>query len=234
MKKPPLVLWLSLLLVSCTSYKEIVRYPTVDSETFANADLKQLFRENTRPSIVLRVPNTSDMATSNTQMSTENILMYNAIEKELLEEGFSVRDRGLFNEVMVKSTTQDYSKIKDLTNTDLILEVINIDQHIVYSTNKVNQVYKTGTEKEVLQDKDYKARGFSIEFKVVIVRNNEIAGTYKYQYKPCVDGCPLSSFNPTGKKSNVVELRETVTQNDAIDKFMRESTRKLVESFKNQ
>ena len=131
------------------------------------------------------------MATSNTQMSTENILMYNAIEKELLEEGFSVRDRGLFNEVMVKSTTQDYSKIKDLTNTDLILEVINIDQHIVYSTNKVNQVYKNGTEKEVLQEKDYKARGFSIEFKLVIVRNNEIAGSYKYQYKPCTDGCAI-------------------------------------------
>ena len=44
----------------------------------------------------------------------------------------------------------------------------------------------------------------------------------------------LSSFDPTAKKSNIAELRETVTQNDAIDKFMRESTRKLVESFKNQ
>ena len=223
-----------ILISSCSSYKSVVRYPSIDDETFANDDLRQLFKENPRPSIVLRTPNSSDKATSNTMNSRDNTVAYNAIEKELLEEGFSVRDRGLFNEIINKSESQDYSRIKDLTNTDLILEVINIDLNIVYSTNKMVEIFKEGREKEVIEDKDYKAKGYSIEFKIILVKTNEIAGSYKFQYKPCKDGCEIAEFNPVGRRTNDVELRESVNQNSDWENFMRESTKKLINSFRNE
>lgn len=94
----------------------------------------------------MRVPNNNDKATSNTSTSKNNDVFYNTIEKELLKENFSVRDRGLFNELLSKSQTSDYSKIKELTNTDIILEVVNLDPSVLYTTNKVTVV---GTKKKL-------------------------------------------------------------------------------------
>ena len=109
-----------LLLTGCSSGKQIIKFPTVPDETYANPNLRDFFKSNRNPNIVLRVPNNNDKATSNTSTSKNNDVLYNTIEKELLRENFSVRDRGLFNELLSKSQTSDYSKIKELTNTDII------------------------------------------------------------------------------------------------------------------
>ena len=82
--------------------------------------------------------------------------IYNAIEKELLKENYSVRDRGLFNELLSKAQTTDYSKIKELTNTDIILEVVNIDPSVVYTTNRVTLVgSKKDTENILFRKKSW-------------------------------------------------------------------------------
>ena len=217
-----------LLLVSCATTSRVIKYPTIGNEIYANANLKQFLKDNKSPSIVLRIANTSDKATS--QTTTAKDLLYNAIEKELLKEGFSVRDRGLFNEIINKAQTSDYSRIKDLTNTDLILEVVNIDPAVIYSTNKVTQI-TNGKEKEVIQEIDYKRYGASVEFKLILVRNNEIAGSYKYNYKPCPDGCELTTFQFTTKRSKEVALKESVQVN-ALEAFMQSSTRELINSLR--
>ncbi|HXD79358.1 MAG TPA: hypothetical protein VN616_16190 [Puia sp.] len=217
-----------ILAVSCTTTSRVVKYPTVGNEIYANANLKQFLKDNKSPSIVLRVANTSDKATS--QTTTNKDLLYNAIEKELLKEGFSVRDRGLFNEIINKAQTSDYSRIKDLTNTDLILEVVNIDPEVIYSTNKVTLI-TNGKEKEVLQNIDYKRYGASVEFKLILVRNNEIAGSYKYNYKPCPTGCELTTFQFTNRRATEVSLKESVQVN-LLEDFMRSSTRDLIYSFR--
>lgn len=216
------------LTVSCTTTSRVIKYPTVRNEIYANANLKQFLKDNKSPSIVLRVANTSDKATS--QTTTNKDLLYNAIEKELLKEGFSVRDRGLFNEIINKAQTSDYSRIKDLTNTDLILEVVNIDPEVIYSTNKVTLI-TNGKEKEVLQNIDYKRYGASVEFKLILVRNNEIAGSYKYNYKPCPNGCELTAFQFTNKRSNEVTLKESVQVN-LLEEFIQSSTKDLINSFR--
>ncbi len=208
------------LMVSCTTTSRVIKYPTIGNDIYANTNLKQFLKENKSPSIVLRVANTSDKATS--QTTTNKDLLYNAIEKQLLKEGFSVRDRGLFNEIINKAQTSDYSRIKDLTNTDLILEVVNIDPQVIYSTNKVTLITK-GKEKEVLQNIDYKRYGASVEFKLILVRNNEIAGSYKYNYKPCPNGCELTTFQITNKRSNEVALKESVQVN-LLEEFMQSKT----------
>jgi len=162
--------------------------------------------------------------------SVTNVL-YNAIEKELVKQNFSVRDRGLFNELLNKSQTSDYSKIKELTNTDIILEVVNMDLSVLYATNKIITV---GTKKETVKlgNIDYKEKGASSEFKVILVKTNEIAGTYKYNYTPCENGCEIGTFKFTGKRGNKkIELRETVEIN-TMEEFVKLSTKKLIQSFK--
>ncbi len=220
------------LTFSCSSPKEIVKFPTIPDEEFANPNLKEYFKSTKTPNIVLRVPNNNDKATTNTSTNNGNDLLYNAIEKELLRNGFSVRDRGLFNELLNKSQNSDYSKIKQLTNTDLILEVVNIDRSVLYSTNKITQI-TSKSEKEKIGSIDFKEKGASAEYKLVLVKNNEIAGSYKFNYKPCPDGCELTYFKFTGKHSDKkIQLRETVEIN-TLEEFMKVTTKKLVESFKH-
>jgi hypothetical protein len=224
----PVISFCCLLLAACTTTTRVIRYPAIGNEIYANANLRQFLKENKSPSIVLRVPNTSDKATS--QTTTTKDLLYNAIEKELLKEGFSVRDRGLFNEIISKSQTSDYSKIKDLTNTDLILEVVNIDSTVIYSTNKVTLIANR-KEKEVIQNIDYRRYGASVEFKLILVRNNEIAGSYKFNYKPCSGGCELTAFQFSNRHPNEIALKEFVQVNH-LEEFMQSSTRDLVNSFR--
>ncbi len=220
-----------LLLPSCSSGKKIIKFPTVPDETYANPNLRDFFKSNRNPNIVLRVPNNNDKATSNTSTSKNNDVLYNTIEKELLRENFSVRDRGLFNELLSKSQTSDYSKIKELTNTDIILEVVNIDPSVLYTTNKVT-VVASKKETEQIGNVDYKEKGASVEYKVILVKNNEIAGTYKFNYKPCPDGCELTTFKFTGRNNNKkIELKETVEIN-TMEEFMKLTTKKLIASFR--
>lgn len=221
----------SLFMASCSSGKKIIKFPTVPDETYANSNLKAFFNDNNSPNIVLRVPNNNDKATSNTSTSKSNDVLYNSIEKELLKENFSVRDRGLFNELLSKSQTDDYSKIKELTNTDIILEVVNIDPSVLYTTNKVTTV-TSKKEIETVGNITYKDKGASVEYKVILVKNNEIAGTYKFNYKPCPNGCELTTFKFTGRRRNKrIELRETVEIN-TMEEFMKLTTKKLIASFR--
>ena len=221
-----------IILASCSSSLKSIKYPKRPNEVFANNNLKEFFRTNKSPNIVLRVPNTDDKATSNTSTNKDNNVLWNAIEKELLRQGYSVRDRGLFNEIINKTGSTDYSKIKDLTNTDLILEVVNIDSKVIYSTNKVTL---TGKKKitEQIGDVDYKRYGASVEFRLILVKNNEIAGSYKYNYEPCPDGCTLGSFSFKGKRNRQeVELRETISVN-TLEEFIKLCTQDLTKSFKS-
>lgn len=220
-----------IVVAGCSSGRKIIRFATVPDETYANPNLKQFFKENHNPNIVLRVPNNNDKATSNTSTNRNNDILFNTIEKEFLKENFSVRDRGLFNELLSKSATSDYSKIKELTNTDIILEVVSIDPSVLYTTNKV--ITKTSKkETEKIGSIDYKEKGASVEYKVILVKNNEIAGTYKFNYKPCPDGCELTSFKFTGKNNSLKPvLRETVEIN-TMEEFLKITTKQLIGSFR--
>ena len=225
------IVLVSVLLASCSTPSKFIKFPKRPDDVFANNNLKEFFKANKSPNIVLRVPNSSDKATSNTNMNQDNNVLYNAIEKELLKQGYSVRDRGLFNEIINKSGSTDYSRIKDLTNTDLILEVVNIDPKVIYTTNKVTLISKKKTSEQI-GNIDYKRYGASVEFRLIMVKNNEIAGTYKYNYQPCPDGCEIATFKFSGKKnSKEIELRETVSVN-TLEEFITLCTKDLIKSFK--
>jgi hypothetical protein len=217
------------IMASCSSIR-MIKYSKLPDDVYANNNLKEYLKNNKSPKIVLRVPNSNDKATSNTITNQNNNVLYNAIEKEFLKEGFSVRDRGLFNEIIDKSKSTDYSKIGEETNTDLILEVVNINPTVAYSTNKITVVSGGNTTAEV-QQIDYKKSGASIEFRLIMVKNNEIAGNYKYNYTPCVEGCPLTDWT-YNKHTKALELKETVAVN-ALEEFIKSCTQDLIRSFKS-
>lgn len=225
------------LLAGCAPSKQIIKFPTKSNDVYANNNLKEFLKYNKNPSIVLRVPTSDNKAASNITTNQDNSILYNAIERELLKQGYSVRDRGLFNELINKSGSTDYSKIKELTNTDLILEVVNIDSKVLYSTNKITKISSRKTVKEI-GNVDYQRYGASIEFRLIMVKNNEIAGSYKYNYKPCPDGCEIESFK-TNRRNNrqlpareikQIELRETISIN-TLEEFITRCTRDLIQSF---
>lgn len=237
-------------LLSCSSSKtQMIKFSSKPMDVYSNPNLKKFLQANIHPNIVLRVPNA--METVTTKNSNDNLIAneyertmdkyYGAIEKELLKGGFSVRDRGLFNEVLKKmqrDTKQniDYSQIKDLTNTDIILEVIKIDPDVKYVTNKLSSLNKRGDYIEKAGNTEYKRPGASAEFKIILVKNNEMAGTYTFHYAPCPSGCALNysapKLNfPRKGQSIVTPAYEGVETNTMVE-FIERSTRDLIAAIK--
>jgi hypothetical protein len=244
-----------LLFFACSTPKKYVSFNQKNQESFSNKNLQTFLKNNSSPKIVLRVPNVEENVTSKitneqqivTQKEKErNDLYYNAIEKELLMAGFSVRDRGLFNEVLKKmqrDTKQniDYSQIQELTNTDLILEVVKIDPSIEYVTNKYYTIGKRDKKVESTSGVEYKQYGASAEFKIILVSNNEMSGSFKFHYTPCLDGCETSTLKnkvnlniiPKSKSSVIAPPAYTGVEVDRMEEFIKRCTKDLVKSVKS-
>ena len=218
---------------SCSTPLKIIKFPRTNDEVYSNSNLKEFFKANPKPNIVLRVPNNNDQVTSKNLSSKDNKLLfdnnflYNSIEKELVIQNFSVRDRALFNELLSKSKSTNYSNIKELTNTDLILEVLSIDRNVVYTTNKFIVKDKKG-DYEKLSLTSFKQNGASVEFRIILVKNNEIAGSYKYKYPPCPNGCSINFFKSSGK----LVLKEDIFENNELEPLIKLSIQDLVNSIK--
>ncbi|QKZ12088.1 hypothetical protein [Spirosoma sp. KUDC1026] len=270
---PLFVFFLALIQISC-SKKAVVRFAQKPPELTSADMLTEIMLVNKSPRIVLRVPNTRKGVT-NTQGTGshqseivnpvlvrqsgngrssakvqfveslyDETALYNSIEKQLFKEGFSVRDRGLFNEVLDDNQSVDYSKITSLTNTDLILELVRIDNSVGYTTN-VCLIDSNDEEKLV---RDYRTTGASVEFKLVHVKTNEIVGSYKIHYTPCLAGCRgiYSKGSPKGiftsypwlKPGEIKQLQklnrkpqETLDQ-DELEAFITDATHQLVKSMR--
>ena len=249
--------WIVILLsfFACSPQK-FVKFSQKAQEPYTNKNLQTFLKNNPSPKIVLRVPNVEENVTSKitsdqqimlTQREKErerNDIYYNAIEKELLKAGFSVRDRGLFNEVLKKmqrDTKQniDYSQIKDLTNTDLILEVVKIDPAIKYVTNEYFTVGRKDRIKTSTSSTEYKKYGASAEFKIIMVSNNELAGSYKFHYTPCLEGCSTSSLSLTPANQKSLNKSSSLTPEpyvgvevDKMEEFIKRCAKDLVNSVK--
>ena len=253
--RPLLLIFVLLTGASCTR-QVTIRFTQRPTEMHSSESLTQVMLVNQSPKIVLRVPETrkgvtndqsTDGQTKKRQRDTRrpinapdsdlpynDNLLYNAIEKELFRQGFSVRDRGLFNEVLDKAMSVDYSKVNGLTNTDLILEWINIDRQVGYKTNVCYEPTRQKKEKAIQLPADFRRLGASVEFKLVYVKTNEVVGTYKLHYTPCISGC---AYEYRGGRLTPVTPRlkigpyEAVEQ-DELEAFMTNATKQLVQAMR--
>lgn len=239
MKKLTIFLITLIILSSCSSTKTL-KFSQKSDEIVKTESLKEFLAKNKNPKVVLRTPQNTytltDSKKTDVDQKENNDYLYNAIENQLLASGFIVRDRQLFNQIIDNNDNNiDYQKLKDKSDTELIIELIKIDPKILYETNKyydkndIEKVEKYGTRKEY---------GASVEFKIVLIKSNEFAGVYKFNYTPCVNGCVISkSFKEIKKdfklnKKKGTEAYEGV-ERDVLEEFIKNATKQLVAEMRN-
>ena len=146
-----------------------------------------------------------------------------------MRNNFIVRDRALFNEVVRKSGDKvNYEELKQKTDTDIILELSNLQTDVEYRTNQ----YYTKSGKKSLFDKGHIAvKGAKVDFKVVVIHDNEYAGNYNFNYTPCLDGCEVfegkrgPKFRIEGKRAQ--QPYQVVSQRE-LESFFKDATNKLI------
>ena len=263
----------ALLIVAGCSQRAFVRFKQKPAELNSSDALTQIMLVNKSPKIVLRVPNTRNGVTNSqaenqpvrtgqrrilkahrSDVDTRDIpltdlydvtALYNAIEKQLFKEGFSVRDRALFNQVL---PSDSYAKIGTLTNTDLILELVSIERPVGYNTNMC-YVMRDGAEVPTTMRQNYQmSGGVSVEFKLVSIKANEVVGNYRIHYTPCTDNSCRGYYkksigfrqsfwklpgelNPQPRSRKKVGTYEIIDQN-ALELFMADATHQLVQTMR--
>lgn len=232
MRSKLLLMFVSLfLLTGCSSTKSI-KFSDKENDVYTTDNLKQFLKTNKSPKVVLRVPNTSVNTTAQ-----ENVdYLYNSIENQLLASGFVVRDRQLFNQIIGNDNNSiDYEKIKEKSDTDLIIELTKLDPSILYETNTYYD--KKNREKtETLGT--HERYGASVEFKVVSIANNEYAGMYKFNYTPCTEGCVVSkSFKDLRKEEKARKKKDEEpyegVEHDVLEEFIKNATKQLVAEMRS-
>lgn len=215
-----------------------VFFPEIPDEINTTNSLKSFLTKNKAPKVVLRVSNSKNKVTEN-----ENVdALYAVIEKELMSNGFEVRDRQLFNQIIdSKENTSNYEDLNKATDTDLIIELMEMNTKIPYFTNK----YIDGsTSEEKTMTFKHTEYGRSIEFKVIIIKSNQFAGSYKFNFTPCVNGCIIQAAIPSSKefkemrKNQKAEVKNPVGYSGVYNKreneeFVRVSTQKLIHAMRD-
>ena len=225
------LLSLVLFLGSCSSTKNL-KFSQKADDIVTTASLKQFLSTNKTPKVVLRVNESSVEVTE----GETNDYLYNAIENQLLSSGFIVRDRQLFNKIIGNDENNiDYKQLKEKSDTDLIIELTKLNPKILYETNKY---YDKNDKEKVESSYNYKRYGASVEFKVVMIKSNEFAGVYKFNYTPCSSdkGCSISKstsqlMKERKKKSKEKEKGYEGVERDELEIFIKDATQKLVDEM---
>lgn len=220
------LIFLILNFVGC-HYQGYVKFEANDQETVLTDSLKDFMKNNESPKIVLRVPNPELIATE----TENNDPIYNAIENEFVKAGYKVRDRALFEETLSRSETKiNYEDISRNTDTDLILELQKLDTDVYYETNK----YYTydGRERVFPANNFLSAPGAEVRFKLVLIKENELVGSFIFNYAPCPGGCDVVVSG-----ASVFYKFETVTTENypyqsveinTLEEFIKSATRDLI------
>ena len=232
MKRSLLLCAFALVLLTSCSTTKTIKFSEKQSDVYTTENLKEFLKKNKNPKVVLRVPEVSINTTTQ-----ENIdYLYNSIENQLLSSGFVVRDRQLFNQIIEnESNNVDYEKLKEKSDTDLIIELTKLDPSILYETN---QYYDSKDRIRTENDYIHKKYGAAVEFKVVSIENNEYAGMYKFNYTPCTYGCIISKSlkdirkELKEKRKMEAEPYEGV-EKDILEEFIKDATVKLVNEMRN-
>lgn len=160
--------------------------PRIDSIT--QPALRTFMASGRTPSIVLRVPAPQRAVTQAGDLNQT----YNAIEKELVRAGFTVRDRGLLEEVLRSSQNLDYRLIQSKINAQLILEIVSISAHH-YDTRDYVRVDNHAAGQ--LQNAVFPIGGWQFECKVILVDSGEVGGIYTIDVAPAQNHFVVAGSN---------------------------------------
>jgi len=110
------------------------------NEIVLTPELKALLNETAKPKIVIRVPNPPSNVTEAEKFNS----YINQIEKVFIQNGYTVRDRALLENLM-RSGNMDYKSIKDKIDTDLIIDILGLEFDI---SHPVKTFFNETSQKE--------------------------------------------------------------------------------------
>tara|TARA_R110002124_G_scaffold59973_1_gene164795 strand:- start:1636 stop:2346 length:711 start_codon:yes stop_codon:yes gene_type:complete len=236
MKKTLLIgIGIAILTVACgtpLSSLRTVKFSDKKDEITTTPSLSEYLSTNPNPKIVLRT--SARLISDNVTEKEQNNYLYNTIESELLKSGFIVRDRQLFEKIVTNSDNNtNYENLKQKSDTDLIIELTNLDRSIIYQTNTYSD--EKGQEKTSSMLAERIFYGATIEFKVVMINTNEFAGIYKFNYVPCVDGCEIRPAKRLTKREldEVKKVSYEAVEEDKLIEFAKNATRQLILEMRN-
>ena len=223
-----------------------VTFEKTKDEIFTKPQLKALLAQNPNPAILIRMPNGNGNVSSGESgisglefTKAEKNQVVSAIEKSLILSGFSVRDRAIYEKVLDNMNNGDYSKMADLTGTDLVLEVVDISL----------EEYHTNTVDRKGADKSYNCNfsgfyGWKVEMKIISVKLNEVVGLYTFYKTPCTKGCNFeldlhcNLLSPKIKRTKDKEgnyspfVYKVDVDGAKLDNFGNAISKKLIEAMK--
>jgi hypothetical protein len=159
-----------------------VRFNPKPNEIFTKPALTALLEEIRRPAVIIRVPARAPQVSASISLPST----YNTIEKEFLKHGFTVRDRAIFEKVLSQNQQIDYGKLYQLTNVDLLVELVHISP-IEFATTVFYDKRRSNSKRQF--DEEFVMKGVKAEFKIVALKQNEVVGSYTFYWTPCFDGC---------------------------------------------
>jgi len=236
-----------------TRYDGVFRYTPGSDEIVTNKSKLDFIRSTSNPTIVLRVPDANkgvleedknvktDGRREDGNNSLYNLNVYNIIEKELLKGGFTVRDRALFQKVLGDKSVGDYSKIKELTETDLILELSTLE-YVSYPYTEFTTYSKGRRGVDVTNtiscSNNISIYGLKLEFRLIKVKENDFIGSFTYYYSMCPNNTCSYSVNvndnthacsePFLQQGNLVYSGTHLVSQQNRESFVKEAAQKLV------
>jgi hypothetical protein len=187
----------------------------LDSDVSLKASWKDYIAQNPSPKIVLRVPGNPKDITQAEMIQNESL--YNDIEKRLLQGQFTVRDRSLLNEVLVRAGKElSYSEIGRKIDTDIILEIVSFRSMTMIGMRFVEGVAAEPTPVDVF--------GGVLDGRIIMVTSGEVVGMFTLKE---IHPQPQYWIRPEGAREYIVN----VTAAD-VEVMKNAITRKLVDLLK--
>ena len=183
-----IIIVFGLLALSCATTNPAYVTPSVKSpEATLNAEMRDFLSKRKNLSVVLRVPYSSNKVTAEESNNSE---FYNTIESYLIKAGFTVRDRGLLEQLLSSGTTLNYEDIATTIRADLIIELTNINWYV----DNYQQWYTIDNKKqkrEWIDAKRLNPRMAKLDCKFTIVEQGLTGGLLTCYYSSC-DKCRFS------------------------------------------
>jgi tetratricopeptide (TPR) repeat protein len=178
----------ALTLASCMM---MVRQGTVrfdaskKNDVLVTSELRALMEANPRPKVVVRVSNPPANVTEAEKFNS----YVNGFERVLIENGFTVRDRALLENLM-RSGNIDYETIREKIDTDLIIDILSLDFDIA---NPLKTYYdqKSGQNEYFRFENNYvDCRMAGLSCRLTIVSKGQLGGMFSL-YQSWCDGKDL-------------------------------------------
>ncbi len=187
-----------ILFTACKPKELIIKTKGKPNEIISTPELKAFLKENPNPSVVLRVPfSTSAVSESEQKVLSNNQNLYGQIEKNLLKSGYTVRDRGLLNNLLASSQA-DYAEIGKKIKTDLIIEILSTDfaQENLYNRTRSDMevIQKKKSKPMIIDDNSVDPQIAKLECKIIIVNSGQTGAISTLYFTNCMDGCDFYRY----------------------------------------